>query len=123
MQALDGTMMRLARTVMAFVIALSVAMPSATGAAAVSAKSAGMADSADMSVAMDDCCPDHAKPCDQGGDQCQSMVSCAYQSFGISNAAVSQFAYPLLPGHPFSTLAEQAVPLHAGNLPFRPPRV
>ena len=107
---------------MAFVIALSVAMLPATGATAVSAKSAEMAHSADMSMAMDDCCPDHAKPC-EGGDQCQSMASCVYQSFSIANVAFSQFAYPPAPGHPFPALAEQAVPLHAGSLPFRPPRV
>lgn len=123
MQASDGTMMRLARTVMAFVIALSVAMLPATGLTAVSANSAEMAVSTDMSAAMDDCCPDRAKPCDQGGAQCQSMASCAHQSFSISDVTVLQFAYPMLPGDSLPTLADQAVPLHAGSPPFRPPRI
>jgi hypothetical protein len=107
---------------MAFVIALSVAMLPAASATAVSGKSAEMAASGDMFAAMDDCCPDPTKPCDQGGNQCQSMA-CAHQSFSISNVAVLQLTYPSMPGHLLTTLTDQAAPLRAGNPPFRPPRV
>lgn len=122
-QAPDGRVMRLARIFLACVVALSVAMLPIRSVTAVSAKSAEMAVPTDMSAAMEDCCPDHTKPCDQGGDRCQSMACCAHQSFSISNVAVLQFTYPLEAGRPFPALAEQAAPLHAGNPPFRPPRV
>ena len=75
-------MMRFARTIMAFVIALSVAMLPTAGSAIIAAKSTEqgapvtMNASSDMSAAMDDCCPDHTKPCDQNNDHCQSMASC-----------------------------------------------
>ena len=121
-------MMRLARTTIAFVIALSMAMLPAAGSAAVAkshetAVSTETAISAEMSAAMHACCPDHAKPCDQGGNQCQSMASCAHQCFGISNVAVSQLTYPLVSVNVLPARTDQAVPLHAASPPFRPPRV
>ena len=121
--------MYVARTIMAFVMALSLAMLPAAGLVPVGAKSSEAAAtfeapvSAEMAAVTDDCCPDHAKPCEQGSDRCASMASCAHQSFSISNVAVSQFVYPLVPGGRLFALVEPAIPLQTGSAPFRPPRV
>ena len=120
--------MRFARTMMAFVIALSVATLPMAGSASVVVKSTELAPSAqttaaaEMSAAMDDCCPD-AKLCDQSSEQCQSMASCALQSVSLADVAVSSLRYPPVPGNPLPALTDQAVPLHGGSPPFRPPRV
>ncbi len=121
--------MRCAHTILAFVIAWSVAMLPAAGSAIVGVKStdtamsADLAMSAEMHAAMDDCCPDRAKPCDQGSDGCQAMACCAVQAVGIASVAASQFEYPLVAGNPFPMLMDQAGPSHSGSPPFRPPRV
>lgn len=125
--------MRFARTMMAFVLMLSVAMLPAAGSASIVTKSTEMAVSgntdtgAEMSAVMDGCCPDHAKPCDQSSDQssdqCQSMASCAFQSVSLADVAVSPLRYPPVPGNMLPRLTYQAVPLHSGSPPFRPPRV
>ena len=119
----DGTMVRATRVVLACLVALSVAILPAMSLTAVSAKSAEIIASADMSAAMDDCCPNHAKPCDQNADQCQSMAFCTHQTFSILNVAFSQFVYPSVVGDLLSTFAEQDAPLYSGCPPFRPPRV
>ena len=121
-------MMYVARTIMGLVMALSLALLPATGSVSAGAKSSEAAAtfeapvSAEMSAAMDDCCPDHTKSCDQG-DRCPSMASCAHQSFSISNVAVSQFVYPSVPSGQLFALVEPAIPVHTGSPPFRPPRV
>lgn len=129
MMAPDDMMMRIARIALAFVIALSVATLPMAASASISVKPTEIAVStisttgAEMSPAMDDCCPDHAKPCDQHSDHCQSMSSCGLQSVNLADVAVSRLKYPTLPGNPVPMLTDQAVPSHGGSPPFRPPRV
>ncbi len=121
--------MRFARTVMAFVIALSVATLPVAGSASIVVKlSSGAAFSqsssdAYMSASMDGCCPDQTAPCDLPSDQCPSMASCALQSVSLADVTGASLTYPLVPGNPLPVLTDQAVPLHGGSPPFRPPRV
>lgn len=121
--------MRCARTILAFVIAWSVAMLPAAGSVIVGVKSTDMAVSADtamsgeMPAAMDDCCPDQAKSCDQGTDQSQAMACCVASSVGIASVAASLLEFSLVAGNLFPILVDQAVSLHTGVPPFRPPRV
>lgn len=123
----DGGTMRFARTMMALTIALSVAAPPTAGSASSIVNSAAMIMSAatdtEMSAAMDGCCPDQTKPCDQSSDQCQSMASCALHSINLADVAASRLKYPPVPESMVSVLTDQAVPLHGGTPPFRPPRV
>lgn len=120
--------MHFARTIMAFLIALSVALLPTAGSAAIDAKSsehgapAKMHMHSDMSV-MDDCCPDQPKPCGQNSDHCRSMASCAVQSVSIAGVAVSHIRFPMIAGNPLPILTDQAVTLYDGSPPFRPPRV
>ena|SRR5215831_7552449 len=122
--------MRIVRLIMAFLITLSVAMlPTVGSAMSVAATpsqgaSAKLSVADDMSAAMDECCPEHAKdkPCDQPRDQCP-LPCCAAQPISIAVAAGFHFNVPIVPGYPLSLPADQVVSLHSGSPPFRPPRV
>lgn len=125
--------MRLLRTMMAVVIALSVAMLPAAGAAVSIVKSSpqaatemmaeDMTMSSDMPSAMD-CCPDSAKDkrCDHPNGQCP-MAFCAAQSINLALATAFRFDFPLVAGNPLPIPVDQVVTLRGSSPPFRPPRV
>ncbi len=125
--------MRLLRTMMALVIALSVAMLPAAGAAVSIVKSSpqvatemmaeDMTMSSDMPSAMD-CCPDSAKDkrCDHPNGQCP-MAFCAVQSINLALATAFRFDFPLVAGNPLPIPVDQVVTLRGSSPPFRPPRV
>jgi hypothetical protein len=112
--------MSIGRTIVALLVALSVAMlPTASGAG-VSVKSpvsVGMSATEDMP----DCCPYKANPCEKAMDDCGAMATCALKCFSfVGTSAVvvfpSGFAKMTVSfvGNPFSS--------QAGSPPFRPPR-
>jgi len=121
--------MRIGRTIIALLVALSVAMlPAASGAAAGSKSPAAEDMSAsdmsptDMSAMEGDCCPNKANPCAQM-DDCGSMATCALKCFSFSSGSSSIIVFP-------STFAKMATPFasnpfssQTGTPPFRPPRV
>jgi hypothetical protein len=118
--------MRLCRTILALLIALSVAMLPAAGGAALVAKSADMSMSeSDMSMSesmsMQDC--DHAvMPCHKGMDACQSMAACALKCFNFSQSGVSILRFPLVLTDRLFASAEAPAPSQPSSPPFRPPR-
>jgi hypothetical protein len=114
--------MSIGRTILALLIALSVAFLPAAGVAGVSAKSP---ESADLSAMEDmhDCCPPQANPCDKAMDGCGTMAGCALKCFSFAGSSFSIMEFP-------STFAKLIVPFghnpfssQAGTPPFRPPRV
>jgi hypothetical protein len=113
--------MNVGRTILALLVALSVAMLPAVGGAGVSAKSA---EPADMSTIVEtpDCCAHKANPCEKAMDDCGTMATCALKCFGFAGASsiiVFPSTFAKLPasftGDPFSS--------QAGSPPFRPPRI
>ena len=89
--------MRLSRTILALVTALSVAMLPMAGAAISGSMAHGLAEVAsqemaavasDVPEALDDCCADQTKanPCDQPSDQCP-LAFCASQSGAMADIA------------------------------------
>jgi hypothetical protein len=120
--------MNVCRTVLALLIALSVAMlprGGGVGAAAKSMTMSGMTESnmAEMSAMGDmDCCPHQSIPSDKSIDGCSCMATCALNCFSFTGtAATVVFSSPaakLLPA--FET---NAFTSHKGSPPFRPPRV
>ncbi len=126
--------MRLVRTMLALVIALSVAMLPTVGSATSIIKSASqaaaeatardMTTASDMSGAMDECCPDHAKakPCEQPSGQCPPAF-CATPAVNLAFAAAFRFDSPMVAGNPLPIPVDQVVALHDSSPPFRPPRV
>jgi hypothetical protein len=116
--------MRLCRTILALLIALSVATLPAAGSAALVAKSADMSESdvsMSESMSMQDC--DHAvMPCHKGMDGCQSMAACALKCFNFSQSGVSILRFPLVLTDRLFASAEAPVPSQPSSPPFRPPR-
>jgi hypothetical protein len=113
--------MSIGRTILALLVALSVALVPAAGGAGVSASSPNPADMSAMED-MHDCCP-KANPCDKAMDDCGTMATCALKCFSFAATLSSTIAFPatfakmtpLLGGNPFSS--------QMGSPPFRPPRV
>ena len=124
--------MRIGRTILALLLALSVAMLPAAAGAGVSSKSPETADmsATDMSgtdmsgndMSAMDCCPHKANPCDQAND-CGTMAACALKSFSFAGASWSTIVFP----SSFATLAISfgggPPPSQTSSPPFRPPRV
>lgn len=121
MPASQVTFMRAARTLFAVLIAASVAMLPAAGFAVAGGGHAGMAMSADMSEAMDDCCPGDVKPCAAG--DCRAMASCAFKCFNLAPFTATGAPHPLERATQLALYADAAVPVYRGAPPFRPPRV
>lgn len=112
--------MSVGRTILALLVALSVAMLPAAAGAGVSVKSPAQADMSAMED-MHDCCP-KANPCDKAMDDCGTMATCALKCFSFTTSS-SIIVFPSIcatmtaafVGNPFSS--------QMGSPPFRPPRV
>jgi hypothetical protein len=115
--------MKLARTLMALLIALSVALLPGAAGAGVGVKSADTsADVTDMSAMGHDCCPPKADPCDKTMGDCSSMAACALKCFSFSATLFSTVVFPsFLPSvaPPFESRLFRS---QIGSPPFRPPR-
>ena len=84
--------MRIGRTILAILIALSVAILPAAGAAVVSSQSAepaGMFMTDDM-----DCCPHKANPCEKAMEDCTAMATCALKCFNFAGTLSSAIVFP-----------------------------
>ena len=125
--------MRLFRTILALVTALSMAMLPMAGAAMSGSIAHGVAEVAsqemaivtcDVPEATDDCRADQTKAnlCDRPSDQCP-LAFCAAQSGTIADITSFRFDFPIVAGSPLSIPEDQIVSLRSGSPPFRPPRV
>lgn len=115
-------MQRIAQTILAMMIALSVAtLPAAAGFAAVSASTADMS----VSSAMPDCDHhNHATPANKPqktADDC--MAACALHCFNFTATDFSGIAFSLPASAALRPArVDGAVSSLMGNPPFRPPR-
>jgi hypothetical protein len=121
--------MRVGRTILALLLALSVAMLPAAAGAGVSSKSPETADisdtdmsTTDMSAMEGDCCPHKANPCDQA-DDCATMAACALKCFSFAGAPWSVIVFPSSFAKLAAPFADKSFPSQTGSPPFRPPRV
>jgi hypothetical protein len=121
--------MNFARTILALLTAVSLALLPAAGHAGVAVKSTDMSAMSDMAAmdemaAMDDmaCCPHKSHPADKAMDDCASMVGCIL-CFGFSGPVFSDIVFP--PLLTSVAIAFASTPFHSqtGSPPFRPPRV
>jgi hypothetical protein len=109
-----------ARTILIFLIALSVALLPAASGAGLASKSA---DTIEMSAMEDmDCCPHKANPCDRMGG-CASMAACALHCFNFAVGGVQLPIFALTLANNMPVLQDDNVPSQLGSPPFRPPRV
>jgi hypothetical protein len=111
--------MAFARTILAILIAASVAMlPMSRGF--------GFKQDATEITAvepMHDCCLPKAKPCGQAGDNCGSMGTCAVKCFNYSSDASSPLVLPVTVASVIPLFDSIGFHSQTGNPPFRPPRV
>ncbi len=112
--------MRLVRTILAFAIAVSLAMlPIGASAAGFGMPSDNMQPSMHMAghtdMSMDGCCPDDRKGATSHTDgyKCGMGVCCVGGTVEFLSVATSKMAIP----------ADQVVSIRSGSPPFRPPRV
>jgi hypothetical protein len=120
--------MRIGRTILALLIALSVALLPAAAGAGVSSKSPDQADMSmteDMSVTEDmhDCCPPKANPCDHAMDDCGSMATCVLKCFSVAGTSSSIIVFPTTFAKMIAPLERNPFSSQTGAPPFRPPRV
>jgi hypothetical protein len=119
--------MRIGRTILALLIALSVAMLPAAASAGAGSKSPGSVEMSsdmsapDMSAMADDCCPHKANPCDEAGD-CGTMATCVLKCFSFADASPSTIVFPSSLTTPAAPVVVDPLPSHTGSPPFRPPR-
>jgi hypothetical protein len=131
--------MRIARRILALLIAFSVAVLPAVGSAVALTQSASdmaapkpphvhvdavEAASNPMAMAepMDDCCDHGTMPCDHG-KSCASALICAMHCFSFTTVEASEIVLPLTVAAKVLPPADFAVPSRTGAPPFRPPRV
>jgi len=112
--------MCIARTILVFLITLSVALlPVASGTGLASKP----ADAIEMSAMEDmDCCPHKADPCDRM-DGCASMAGCALHCFNFAVGGAQLPIVALTRADNTPVLQDDNVPSQLGSPPFRPPRV
>jgi hypothetical protein len=122
------------RTIMALVIAVSVAMLPIGRVAASIMMPAGqavlgevpeaMAATSQMPDAADDCCADQTKssPCDQPSGHCPTAF-CASSPGSIAYTAAFRFGFPIAAAMLLPIPMDQTVSRRSGSPPFRPPRV
>jgi len=132
--------MRLVRTILAFAIALSLAMlPVGASAAAVAMSPDGaqmhmagdqmhqhqmhMAGQADMS--MDDCCPDDMKgtASHTGGYKCGMGFCCIGGALALGDIRPVTFELLAVTASKLAIPVDQVASFHSGSPPFRPPRI
>jgi len=113
--------MRIGRTILALLIALSVAMLPAAAGARPSVKPT---DLTAMSAMEDmDCCPHKANPCDKGMDDCASMAACALKCFSFATPSFSSIVFSSASAKMPASIASNPFASQTGSPPFRPPRV
>jgi hypothetical protein len=115
--------MRIARPILALLIALSIAVLPAAAHVAMSGKTMDMADATEMS-AMDDmaCCPDKPQPVQKSMDDCASMAGC-FLCFGFLGPAPSGIVSPIFATSAVIALARDPFDSQPAHPTFRPPRV
>jgi hypothetical protein len=127
--------MVLVRTILAMLIAASVALLPAAGFVPTADASGSDMSGADMSnmdmsgmdlsatAGMADCCPPAAIPCDKAPGDCGSMAVCALKCFTFSAAGVSATVFPIAVAVLAPPFVSGPFSAQAASPPFRPPRL
>ena len=121
--------MRIVRTILAFAIALSLAMlPVGVSASSLAMSSDDMPATMFMSghgeMSMDDCCPDmKGTGSDTGGYKCGMGFCCVGSTIALAD--IRPLAFELLAIAAGETVIpdDQVVAFRGGSPPFRPPRI
>jgi hypothetical protein len=122
--------MRLVRSILAFAIAISMAMlPLGASAAGHATSSDEMHATMHMTggddMSMDDCCPDDMKgtTSHKDGYKCGMGFCCIGGALALGGVRVLGFEFFLVPASKIAIPADQVASYRGGSPPFRPPRV
>jgi len=121
--------MRFVRSILAFAIALSLAMlpvgASATGLAMSSDDmQMSMHMSGDSDMSMDDCCPDMKGTSSHTGSyKCGMGFCCVGGIMALGDIRPVAFQYRPAAASKMAIPADQVVSFRGGSPPFRPPRI
>lgn len=120
--------MRVFRTILALVIAASLALlplgaPALAGPSGDAHSAMQMGGSNDMS--MDDCCPDDMKgvPGHSGGEKCGMPVCCVSGTVALGDVAALRSRFLRTAATKVAIPVDQIVPVRDTSPPYRPPRV
>lgn len=121
--------MRIVRTVLAFAIAISLAvLPAGVSASGLAVSSddmhAAMIMSGDDAMSMDDCCPDmKGTGSDTGAYKCGMGFCCVGGTVALADLRPLAFEFLAVAAGKTAIPADQVVSFLGGSPPFRPPRV
>lgn len=121
--------MRFVRTILAFAIAISLAMlPVGVSASHLAMSSDDMQATMQMGVAaemsMDDCCPDMKAPVSNTGDyKCGMGFCCVGGLVALDDIRPVAFGHFALAASTMTIPEDQVVSLRSASPPFRPPRI
>jgi hypothetical protein len=112
--------MRIGRTILAFLIALSLATLPMAGAFAVPQDEATASEVAVTSA--HDCCEGDGTPAGHAMKECQAAAGCATKCFNFFAVALAGVTISLPTGGMDSPLVSDPIHSQTASLPFRPPR-
>jgi hypothetical protein len=114
---------RIGQTILAIVVALSVAMLPAAGGFAAGSKTMEVS----APEAMPDCGHHHHAPINKtqkSMNDCASMTGCALKCFNFTGVTFSGIAFSSLTGAALDPIrVSDDIPPQMDGLPFRPPRI
>jgi hypothetical protein len=113
--------MKAPRTILALLIALSVALLPGVGGTAFASNAANT--TAESVMEDMDCCPPKANPCDGAMDGCTSMATCALKCFSFTGGFSLALTYPIAVLGEMPLLRTGTLHSQTSSPPFRPPRV
>ncbi|MBH5399622.1 hypothetical protein HZZ13_17790 [Bradyrhizobium sp. CNPSo 4010] len=120
--------MRIVRTILAFAIAISLAMLPAGASASSLTMSPGDMQAAmqvggDGDMAMDDCCPDMKGTGSDSGYKCGMGFCCVGGTVALADFRPLAFEFIAVAAAETAIPADQVVASRGGSPPFRPPRI
>lgn len=121
--------MRIVRTILAFAIAISLAMlPVGASASSLAMSSddmhAAMVMSGDGEMSMDDCCPDmKGTGSDTAGYKCGMGFCCVGSTVALADIRTLAFEFLAMASGKTVIPDDQVVAFRGGSPPFRPPRI
>src|SRR5262245_37187151 len=116
-----GSNMRIGRTILAFLVALSLALLPAAGAFAVPSDEPIASDVVVASA--HDCCDHESTPSDHMMKECQAFAGCAAKCFNVYALVFSGVTIPSPIGGTESHFVSNPFHSQTASPPYRPPRV
>lgn len=120
--------MRIVRTILAFAIAISLAMlPAGATASSLATSSGDMAAAvpvaSDGDMSMHDCCPDIKGTDSDSGYKCGMGFCCVGGTVALADIRPLAFEFVAVATAETTIPADQVVASRGGSPPFRPPRI